>query len=146
MFVYFIFIYLYIYMRTDLFVVIYKIFTSHIIISKCAQFSCLIDSLVFLYFLLTGYVNNFHHRIVFQCPSGGFINGMHSYHHDKPEDRRWKFYCCRKPRKHLFVFMSYFQHFFKNVLWFLSICYFILFFWGGKRCVWRYVDLCGARP
>ncbi|XP_067906789.1 hemagglutinin/amebocyte aggregation factor-like isoform X2 [Heterodontus francisci] len=43
----------------------------------------------------TNYVNNFDEEFTFTCPFSSIISGMESYHHNKHEDRRWKFYCCR---------------------------------------------------
>ncbi|KAJ8269310.1 hypothetical protein COCON_G00119170 [Conger conger] len=43
----------------------------------------------------TGYVNGFDHPFHFSCPDNHIISGMSSYHQNRQEDRRWKFYCCR---------------------------------------------------
>ncbi|XP_069484905.1 hemagglutinin/amebocyte aggregation factor-like [Ambystoma mexicanum] len=42
------------------------------------------------------YVNNFDEDISFACPFGSAISGFESYHHNKHEDRRWKFLCCHQ--------------------------------------------------
>ncbi|XP_062574151.1 hemagglutinin/amebocyte aggregation factor-like isoform X2 [Saccostrea cucullata] len=42
----------------------------------------------------SGYVNDFDQVVHFQCPGAGYINGMHSYHHNYYEDRRHEFRCC----------------------------------------------------
>ncbi|KAM8974487.1 hemagglutinin/amebocyte aggregation factor-like [Pelodytes ibericus] len=42
----------------------------------------------------TPYVNCFDGEINFTCPFGSVISGMHSYHRNYEEDRRWKYYCC----------------------------------------------------
>ncbi|MEE6477739.1 hypothetical protein FKM82_011612 [Ascaphus truei] len=42
----------------------------------------------------TGYINNFDEAFDFTCPFGSVLSGMDSYHDNKKEDRRWKFYCC----------------------------------------------------
>ncbi|KPP58221.1 hypothetical protein Z043_123973, partial [Scleropages formosus] len=43
----------------------------------------------------TYYVNDFDQEFSFECPSNYVLSGMESYHENKHEDRRWKFYCCR---------------------------------------------------
>ncbi|XP_056009464.1 uncharacterized protein LOC125680077 [Ostrea edulis] len=45
----------------------------------------------------TDYVNDFDHPVVFQCPHGGVLDGVSSYHSNHNEDRRFRFYCCEKP-------------------------------------------------
>ncbi|XP_078323804.1 hemagglutinin/amebocyte aggregation factor-like isoform X2 [Crassostrea virginica] len=45
----------------------------------------------------TEYVNDFDQPLVFQCPHGGVLDGVSSYHDNHREDRRFKFYCCEKP-------------------------------------------------
>uniref|UniRef100_A0A4W5R8A6 Uncharacterized protein n=1 Tax=Hucho hucho TaxID=62062 RepID=A0A4W5R8A6_9TELE len=42
----------------------------------------------------SSYVNAFDKPFSYQCPSHQVITGMHSYHENKYEDRRWKFTCC----------------------------------------------------
>ncbi|XP_015204935.1 hemagglutinin/amebocyte aggregation factor-like [Lepisosteus oculatus] len=42
----------------------------------------------------SGYVNDFDQQFEFTCPPNSAISGMYSYHDNKREDRRWKFYCC----------------------------------------------------
>jgi len=42
---------------------------------------------------ITGYVNNFDRRFDFTCPGNRAITGMFSYHSNRAEDRRWRFYC-----------------------------------------------------
>lgn len=46
---------------------------------------------------LPEYVNDFDQPLVFQCPHGGVLDGVSSYHDNHREDRRFKFYCCEKP-------------------------------------------------
>ena len=43
------------------------------------------------------YVNDFDAPVAFQCPNGGALDGVGSYHDNGPEDRRFRFYCCEKP-------------------------------------------------
>ncbi|XP_061171808.1 uncharacterized protein LOC133181295 [Saccostrea echinata] len=43
------------------------------------------------------YVNEFDKLLVYQCPNGGVIDGVSSYHINLFEDRRFRFYCCQKP-------------------------------------------------
>jgi hypothetical protein len=43
----------------------------------------------------TGYVNNFDAAFTFSCPSKYYLAGVHSYHDNGTEDRRFRFYCCR---------------------------------------------------
>ncbi|KAA0720723.1 Millepora cytotoxin-1 [Triplophysa tibetana] len=43
----------------------------------------------------TPYVNDFDQKLNYECPSNYVVSGMSSYHSNKHEDRRWKFYCCR---------------------------------------------------
>ncbi|XP_062603178.1 hemagglutinin/amebocyte aggregation factor-like [Saccostrea cucullata] len=45
----------------------------------------------------TDYVNDFDQPLVFQCPRGGVLDGVSSYHDNHREDRRFRFYCCEKP-------------------------------------------------
>uniref|UniRef100_UPI00358FA083 hemagglutinin/amebocyte aggregation factor-like n=1 Tax=Myxine glutinosa TaxID=7769 RepID=UPI00358FA083 len=42
----------------------------------------------------TNYVNCFDEAIVFKCPPNFVISGLHSYHDNYTEDRRWRFTCC----------------------------------------------------
>ncbi|XP_062310462.1 hemagglutinin/amebocyte aggregation factor-like [Osmerus eperlanus] len=42
----------------------------------------------------SSYVNGFDKPLSYQCPTSQVITGMHSYHENKHEDRRWKFTCC----------------------------------------------------
>uniref|UniRef100_A0A8C4X1U0 Si:dkey-14d8.7 n=2 Tax=Eptatretus burgeri TaxID=7764 RepID=A0A8C4X1U0_EPTBU len=44
----------------------------------------------------TNYVNWFDERILFKCPPNWVISGLHSYHDNKREDRRWRFRCCKQ--------------------------------------------------
>lgn len=63
----------------------------------------------FLY-LCVDYVNDFDQPVVFQCPNGGVMDGVHSYHYNGAEDRRFRFYCCEKPgyvQKQSFTFHLY---------------------------------------
>ncbi|KAG5846132.1 hypothetical protein ANANG_G00146520 [Anguilla anguilla] len=41
------------------------------------------------------YANWFDEAFTFTCPPNSILSGMESYHDNKHEDRRWKFYCCR---------------------------------------------------
>ena len=43
----------------------------------------------------TGYINSFDELILFQCDTDYVMAGVHSYHDNGAEDRRWKFTCCR---------------------------------------------------
>lgn len=45
----------------------------------------------------TDYVNDFDKPALFHCPRDQVLTGVHSYHHDGYEDRRWKFQCCGAP-------------------------------------------------
>ncbi|XP_078509571.1 hemagglutinin/amebocyte aggregation factor-like [Lissotriton helveticus] len=40
------------------------------------------------------YVNNFDEEFTYTCPFGSVISGFDSYHDNRPQDRRWKVYCC----------------------------------------------------
>ena len=51
---------------------------------------------VYCYFYVE-YVNDFDAPVAFQCPNGGALDGVGSYHDNGPEDRRFRFYCCEKP-------------------------------------------------
>ncbi|XP_033114803.1 hemagglutinin/amebocyte aggregation factor-like [Anneissia japonica] len=42
----------------------------------------------------TGYINDFDQPFSATCPYNGIVNGVHSYHSNSKEDRRWKLYCC----------------------------------------------------
>ncbi|KAK6468709.1 hemagglutinin/amebocyte aggregation factor-like [Huso huso] len=44
------------------------------------------------------YVNGFDQDIDYSCPGQSIISGMYSYHENRYEDRRWKFYCCNVAR------------------------------------------------
>ncbi|XP_011451275.3 hemagglutinin/amebocyte aggregation factor [Magallana gigas] len=50
----------------------------------------------------TEYVNDFDQPVIFQCPHGGVLNGVSSYHDNHKEDRRFRFYCCESPGNCLF--------------------------------------------
>ncbi|XP_036374335.1 hemagglutinin/amebocyte aggregation factor-like [Megalops cyprinoides] len=41
------------------------------------------------------YANYFDEYLSYSCPDNYVMSGMESYHENKHEDRRWKFYCCR---------------------------------------------------
>ncbi|KAM4748684.1 hemagglutinin/amebocyte aggregation factor-like [Rhinophrynus dorsalis] len=43
----------------------------------------------------TGFVNDFDQELSYVCPFGSVLSGLDSYHDNKREDRRWKFYCCQ---------------------------------------------------
>ncbi|XP_065933600.1 dermatopontin isoform X1 [Magallana gigas] len=43
------------------------------------------------------YANNFDQPVAYQCPNGGVMDGVGSYHDNGSEDRRFRFYCCEKP-------------------------------------------------
>lgn len=61
-------------------------------------------------FFCVDYVNDFDKPVVFQCPNGGVMDGVHSYHDNGAEDRRFRFYCCEKPgyvQKQSFSFHLY---------------------------------------
>ncbi|XP_048781224.2 dermatopontin-like isoform X1 [Ostrea edulis] len=45
----------------------------------------------------TGYVNEMDKPLVFQCPRGGIIDGIESYHDNYFEDRKFRFKCCDVP-------------------------------------------------
>ncbi|XP_048012784.1 hemagglutinin/amebocyte aggregation factor-like isoform X2 [Megalobrama amblycephala] len=53
------------------------------------------DSSISTECFLSHYVNNFDQEFTFQCPTNYVIAGMHSFHHNYYEDRRWQFYCCK---------------------------------------------------
>ncbi|XP_005099814.2 hemagglutinin/amebocyte aggregation factor [Aplysia californica] len=66
------------------------------------DFTCI--PLILLYFPETfveltcewsNYVNDFDQLIEYQCPNDNVVAGISSYHDNHPEDRRFKFYCCR---------------------------------------------------
>jgi len=42
----------------------------------------------------SGYINNWDSGMNFKCPHNQAINGFHSYHDNRREDRRWKVRCC----------------------------------------------------
>ncbi|XP_063060220.1 hemagglutinin/amebocyte aggregation factor-like [Engraulis encrasicolus] len=42
----------------------------------------------------TDWVNDFDEELDFKCLSNYVMTGMHSYHENYHEDRRWKFTCC----------------------------------------------------
>ena len=46
----------------------------------------------------TGYQNTWDQPFVFECPHNRVLTGVNSYHHNKHEDRRWRFRCCEAPR------------------------------------------------
>ncbi|KAM3926645.1 hemagglutinin/amebocyte aggregation factor-like [Leptodactylus fuscus] len=43
----------------------------------------------------TAYVNDFDEEFTFTCPFGTVLSGMDSYHNNKKEDRKWRFFCCQ---------------------------------------------------
>ncbi|KAI8512816.1 hypothetical protein Bbelb_094550 [Branchiostoma belcheri] len=43
----------------------------------------------------TGYVNWFDHAMDFEVPASYYVVGMHGYHHNGYEDRRYRFTLCR---------------------------------------------------
>ena len=45
----------------------------------------------------TSYINNFRDVISFMCPKNKYMAGVHSYHDNGKEDRRWRFTCCSAP-------------------------------------------------
>ncbi|KAK6963285.1 strain EAF dermatopontin 3 [Biomphalaria glabrata] len=42
----------------------------------------------------SGYVNDFDGPLVYTCPGNKVMVGVHSYHNNRREDRRFGFYCC----------------------------------------------------
>lgn len=44
--------------------------------------------------MFTGYANNYDALVLFTCPNEGYLNGVHSVHHNGAEDRIFKFRCC----------------------------------------------------
>uniref|UniRef100_K1QVM8 Hemagglutinin/amebocyte aggregation factor n=1 Tax=Magallana gigas TaxID=29159 RepID=K1QVM8_MAGGI len=42
----------------------------------------------------SGYVNEYDANVLHACSNGGYLNGVHSVHNNKKEDRRYKFRCC----------------------------------------------------
>ncbi|XP_065928481.1 hemagglutinin/amebocyte aggregation factor-like [Magallana gigas] len=42
----------------------------------------------------SGYVNEYDANVLHTCSNGGYLNGVHSIHNNKKEDRRYKFRCC----------------------------------------------------
>ena len=46
--------------------------------------------------LWTDYVNGWNEPIDFMCPADHVIAGIQSYHDNGPEDRRYKFKCCKQ--------------------------------------------------
>ncbi|ROI15312.1 Hemagglutinin/amebocyte aggregation factor [Anabarilius grahami] len=59
------------------------------------DFGCKDTSIKSTECFLSHYVNNFDQEFTFQCPTNYVIAGMHSFHNNYYEDRRWQFYCCR---------------------------------------------------
>lgn len=47
----------------------------------------------------TGWLNSWDQPFNKKCPSNGYVAGLHSYHHNHHEDRRWEMLCCRLERK-----------------------------------------------
>ena len=47
----------------------------------------------------SGYVNNWHGPFTYQCPHKWFVAGMSGIHSNDYEDRRFKFYCCKRSRR-----------------------------------------------
>jgi len=43
--------------------------------------------------VLSGWVNNWDAYFAYTCPTNKAIVGMYSYHDNRKEDRRWRFYC-----------------------------------------------------
>ncbi|PIO39712.1 hypothetical protein AB205_0200370 [Aquarana catesbeiana] len=44
----------------------------------------------------SAYVNDFDAYLRWDAPPNAYLTGAHSYHDNKREDRRWKFYSCEK--------------------------------------------------
>lgn len=42
----------------------------------------------------TNYINNWDQPILYLCPDNKVLSGISSYHNNRAEDRRYKFYCC----------------------------------------------------
>ncbi|KAK7088515.1 hypothetical protein V1264_022425 [Littorina saxatilis] len=42
----------------------------------------------------TSVLNSWDDDVGHQCPDGGYVGGMTSYHDDHHEDRRYRLYCC----------------------------------------------------
>lgn len=60
--------------------------------------------------MFTGYANNYDALVLFTCPNEGYLNGVHSVHHNGAEDRIFKFRCCT-PRSgnNIFSHITYFD-------------------------------------
>ncbi|XP_063785034.1 serine/threonine-protein kinase B-raf isoform X4 [Pseudophryne corroboree] len=67
----------------------------------------------------TNYVNNFDEEFTFSCPFGSVLSGMYSYHENKYEDRRWRFYCCQGevPVSHNCKWSGYINDFDQYLRW-----------------------------
>lgn len=46
----------------------------------------------------SGWLNNWDQPIRYTCPNNGKVIGLHSYHHNHHEDRRWEIACCEVPK------------------------------------------------
>ncbi|XP_070205490.1 hemagglutinin/amebocyte aggregation factor-like [Littorina saxatilis] len=42
----------------------------------------------------TSSLNSWNAVVDYQCPGGGYVGGMTSYHNNHHEDRRYRLYCC----------------------------------------------------
>lgn len=42
----------------------------------------------------SGYVNDYDELVLYTCPNQGYLNGVHSIHYDRTEDRKYSFRCC----------------------------------------------------
>ena len=45
-------------------------------------------------YFITDYENDLDGVLIFQCPHGGAVTGVSSFHDNGKEDRRFKFQCC----------------------------------------------------
>jgi len=42
----------------------------------------------------TGWLNDWDDELHYKCPLSGYIAGFYSYHDNRKEDRRWRWFCC----------------------------------------------------
>ncbi|KAM4676748.1 hemagglutinin/amebocyte aggregation factor-like isoform 1-T1 [Discoglossus pictus] len=60
----------------------------------------------------TNYINCMDEQFSFTCPFGSVISGLQSYHNNRQEDRRWKFYCCAASE--VYTKYCYWTHYVNN--------------------------------
>lgn len=94
------------------------------------------NSVISLSNYFIGYVNEYDANVLHACSNGGYLNGVHSVHNNKKEDRRYKFRCCTPRSGDYLSILS------KNEIWEVqngSIFSFLIHWYYILSRVWKLI-------